>query len=98
VWEIRDLKKAAHLSANKNAELVSMKDILELTGYIRGGCSPVGIKKLYPTYWYCLNTDDWLFFTNFGKMKSILHENTSYHFFMSCRSILLNTGKFTETR
>lgn len=45
-----DLKKAAHLSGNKKADLVPVKDILELTGYIRGGCSPVGMKKSYPAF------------------------------------------------
>jgi Cys-tRNA(Pro)/Cys-tRNA(Cys) deacylase len=45
-----DLKKAAKASGNKNAAMVHMKEILELTGYIRGGCSPVGMKKKYSTY------------------------------------------------
>jgi Cys-tRNA(Pro)/Cys-tRNA(Cys) deacylase len=45
-----DLKKAAQVSANKNAEMVPMKDILNLTGYIRGGCSPLGMKKKYPGF------------------------------------------------
>jgi len=45
-----DLKKAAKVSGNKSAEMVPMKDILSLTGYIRGGCSPIGMKKNYPTY------------------------------------------------
>jgi len=45
-----DLKKAAKVSGNKNAAMVQMKEILELTGYIRGGCSPVGMKKKYSTY------------------------------------------------
>ncbi len=45
-----DLKLAAKASGNKNCDLVPMKDILGLTGYIRGGCSPVGMKKNYPTY------------------------------------------------
>jgi Cys-tRNA(Pro)/Cys-tRNA(Cys) deacylase len=45
-----DLKKAAHLSGNKNAAMVPVKDILNLTGYIRGGCSPVGMKKNYPSF------------------------------------------------
>lgn len=45
-----DLKKAAKASGNKNAVMVHMKEILELTGYIRGGCSPVGMKKKYSTY------------------------------------------------
>jgi Cys-tRNA(Pro)/Cys-tRNA(Cys) deacylase len=45
-----DLKKAAKASGNKNAALVQMKEILELTGYIRGGCSPIGMKKKYSSY------------------------------------------------
>ncbi len=45
-----DLKKAAKASGNKKLELVPVKDLLGLTGYIRGGCSPIGMKKLYPTY------------------------------------------------
>ena len=45
-----DLKKAAKASGNKNAAMVQMKEILELTGYIRGGCSPVGTKRKYSTY------------------------------------------------
>src|SRR5512137_836444 len=42
-----DLKKAARASGNKSAAMVPMKEIFELTGYIRGGCSPVGMKKEY---------------------------------------------------
>ncbi len=45
-----DLKKAAKISGNKSVEMVAMKEILELTGYIRGGCSPVGMKKKYPVF------------------------------------------------
>ncbi len=45
-----DLKKAAVVSGNKKLEMVHVKDLLKLTGYIRGGCSPVGMKKKYPTY------------------------------------------------
>jgi Cys-tRNA(Pro)/Cys-tRNA(Cys) deacylase len=45
-----DLKKASKASGNKNAAMVPMKDILDLTGYIRGGCSPIGMKKKYPTF------------------------------------------------
>lgn len=44
-----DLKKAARASGDKNMELVPVKELLGLTGYIRGGCSPVGMKKKYPT-------------------------------------------------
>lgn len=45
-----DLKKAAKASGNKNCAMIPMKEILGLTGYIRGGCSPLGMKKDYPTY------------------------------------------------
>lgn len=45
-----DLKKAAKVTGDKVIELVAVKDLLTLTGYIRGGCSPVGMKKKYPTY------------------------------------------------
>ena len=45
-----DLKKAACAAGDKNIELVPVKELLVLTGYIRGGCSPIGMKKKYPTY------------------------------------------------
>lgn len=45
-----DLKKAAKVSGNKKCDLIPMKELLPLTGYIRGGCSPIGMKKAFPTY------------------------------------------------
>lgn len=45
-----DLKKAATVSGNKKIEMTHVKELLALTGYIRGGCSPVGMRKKYPTY------------------------------------------------
>jgi Cys-tRNA(Pro)/Cys-tRNA(Cys) deacylase len=45
-----DLKKAAQISGNKNASMISVKEIPSLTGYIRGGCSPLGMKKNYPGF------------------------------------------------
>jgi Cys-tRNA(Pro)/Cys-tRNA(Cys) deacylase len=45
-----DLKKAAKVSGNKNCTMVHQKELLGLTGYIRGGCSPLGMKKPYPIY------------------------------------------------
>ena len=45
-----NLKKAAAASGNKKVEMIKLKDLLPLTGYIRGGCSPIGMKKLFPTY------------------------------------------------
>ena len=45
-----DLKKAAKVAGDKSMELVAVKELRPLTGYIRGGCSPVGMKKQYPTF------------------------------------------------
>ena len=45
-----DLKAAAKVSGNKYAEMIPMKDLLSTTGYIRGGCSPIGMKKRFPTF------------------------------------------------
>ena len=45
-----DLKKAASKTKNKRVEMIHVKELLGLTGYIRGGCSPVGMKKKYPTF------------------------------------------------
>lgn len=47
---VLDLKKAAKAAGDKSMEMVQVKELLSLTGYIRGGCSPVGMKKKYPTY------------------------------------------------
>jgi Cys-tRNA(Pro)/Cys-tRNA(Cys) deacylase len=45
-----DLKKAARLAGEKKADLVPVKNLLSLTGYVRGGCSPVGMKKSFPVF------------------------------------------------
>jgi len=45
-----DLKRVAKVSGNKKVEMVQVKELLGLTGYIRGGCSPIGMKKKYPTF------------------------------------------------
>lgn len=54
-----DLKKAAKLSGNKKVDLIAMKDLLATTGYIRGGCSPIGMKKPFPTFIHetCMSFD-----------------------------------------
>ncbi len=54
-----NLKKAAKISGNKNAEMVHMKELLGLTGYIRGACSPFGMKKNFPLFIHltCLDFD-----------------------------------------
>lgn len=54
-----DLKKLAQVSGNKKVEMIHVKDLLALTGYVRGGVSPIGMKKKYPTYIHesCLNYD-----------------------------------------
>lgn len=51
-----DLKKAAKAAGAKKADLIPMKELLPLTGYIRGGCSPVGMKKPLPTFFHLTAT------------------------------------------
>ena len=50
VAEELNLKKAARVVGQKKIEMIAVKDLQQVTGYVRGGCSPVGMKKLYPTY------------------------------------------------
>lgn len=45
-----DLKKAAKVAGDKSIDMIPLRDLLQITGYIRGGCSPVGMKRKYPTY------------------------------------------------
>ena len=52
-----DLKALAKVSGNKKVEMIPMKDLLGVTGYIRGGCSPVGMKKRFPIYFHSTATD-----------------------------------------
>lgn len=52
-----DLKKAARAAGEKSVELLAVKDIPAVTGYVRGGCSPVGMKKLYPTVFHTTALD-----------------------------------------
>lgn len=50
VGEELDLKKVARVAKDKKVEMIPMKDLLSITGYIRGGCSPIGMKKRFPIY------------------------------------------------
>lgn len=50
VAEELDLKKAARAAGDKRVELLPLKELLPVTGYVRGGCSPIGMKKHFPTY------------------------------------------------
>ncbi len=52
-----DLKKAARAIGDKKIEMVHVKELLGLTGYIRGGCSPIGMKKKYPTWFHITAAD-----------------------------------------
>ncbi|MDD2594973.1 MAG: Cys-tRNA(Pro) deacylase [Bacteroidales bacterium] len=45
-----DLRVAAKISGNKNCDMIHVKELLPVTGYIRGGCSPIGMKKKFPTF------------------------------------------------
>ena len=50
VEENLDLKKCAKVAGQKAVEMIHVKELYPLTGYIRGGCSPIGMKKLFPTF------------------------------------------------
>ena len=63
---ISDLKKAAKAAGAKKADLIPMKDLLPLTGYIRGGCSPVGMKKPLPTFFHSTAMDFGYIFVSAG--------------------------------
>lgn len=52
-----DLKKAARAAGAKKADLIPMKELLPLTGYIRGGCTPIGMKKPFPVFFHHTATD-----------------------------------------
>ena len=52
-----DLKKAAKVAGAKKAEMIPMKELLGVTGYIRGGCSPIGMKKPFPTFFHVTALD-----------------------------------------
>ncbi len=52
-----DLKKAAKVAGAKKAEMIPMKELLGVTGYIRGGCSPIGMKKPFPTFFHSTALD-----------------------------------------
>ncbi|WP_297088911.1 Cys-tRNA(Pro) deacylase [uncultured Draconibacterium sp.] len=62
-----NLKKAAKVSGNKSAEMVQMKELLGLTGYIRGACSPLGMKKPYPIFIHESCLDYTFIFVSAGK-------------------------------
>lgn len=61
-----DLKALAKVSGNKKVEMIPMKDLLGVTGYIRGGCSPVGMKKRFPTYFHSTALDHDIIYVSAG--------------------------------
>ena len=63
-----DLKKAAKVSGNKSCEMIPVKELLPLTGYIRGGCSPIGMKKLFPTVFHQTALEQETIFVSAGKI------------------------------
>lgn len=68
VAESLDLKKAAKAVGEKSVELIAVKELLPLTGYVRGGCSPVGMKKQYPTVFHGAVTDCETVFVSAGRI------------------------------
>ena len=61
-----DLKTLAKVSGNKKVEMIAMKDLLAVTGYIRGGCSPIGMKKRFPTYFHSTANDHGVIYVSAG--------------------------------
>lgn len=61
-----DLKSAAKVSGNKKADLIPMKELLPVTGYIRGGCSPIGMKKPFPIFFHSTCADLEFFYISAG--------------------------------
>ena len=61
-----DLKGLAKVSGNKKVEMIPMKDLLSVTGYIRGGCSPIGMKKRFPTYFHSSATEHDIIYVSAG--------------------------------
>lgn len=61
-----DLKKAAAASGHKKVEMLHMADLLPTTGYIRGGCSPIGMKKLFPTFFHSSALDHDVIYVSAG--------------------------------
>lgn len=68
-----DLKKAAKISDNKSCELIPMKDLLSITGYIRGACSPLGMKKRLPAFIHESYRDFENIYVSAGKRGLQLH-------------------------
>ena len=68
VAESLDLKKAAKAVGEKSVELIAVKELLGLTGYVRGGCSPIGMKKQYPTVFHAAAADCETVFVSAGKI------------------------------
>lgn len=61
-----DLKALAKVSGNKKVEMIPMKDLLSVTGYIRGGCSPIGMKKRFPTFFHSTATEHKVIYVSAG--------------------------------
>lgn len=77
VKEELDLKKAATAACEKNVEMIPVKDILKWTGYIRGGCSPIGMKKNYKTFIDCSALDIENIIVSAGKIGIQMELKTS---------------------
>ena len=61
-----ELKALAKVSGNKKVEMIQMKELLGVTGYIRGGCSPIGMKKRFPTYFHSTAADHDVIYVSAG--------------------------------
>lgn len=81
-----DLKRAAKVSGNKKADLIPMKELLPTTGYIRGGCTPIGMKKPFPTFIHstCLQFDTIYISAGVRGLQIAINPNALIEFIGAC--------------
>ena len=93
-----DLKKAAKVSDNKKCDLIPMKQLLPLTGYIRGGCSPIGMKKAFPTFLHATATQFEHIYVSAG-MRGLQFKISPQHLIQATGATLcqLTTDEHTST-
>lgn len=86
-----DLKLAATLSENKKVDLIPMKDLLAVTGYIRGGCTPIGMKKPYPVFIdsSCLLFDEIFISAGVRGLQLKLHPKDFIHYTKATTGMLV---------
>lgn len=89
-----DLKALAQASGNKKVEMIPMKDLLSVTGYIRGGCSPIGMKKPFPTYFHSTALDHDTIYVSAG-VRGLQIEISPAELIRFTKATVANVGKIS---